>query len=77
MSTEKMGKVDLLKIDAEGFELPVLRGCQNNLKNFRICRLAIGAYHYPGEGSILEEYLEKFGYRTIRNEKRETLIFAS
>jgi len=55
--SNKIQRIDLLKIDAEGAELEILKGAQNFLKNKRIKNIII-------ELNDLEtrKFLESFGY---------------
>jgi FkbM family methyltransferase len=68
LSDESIGGVDLIKIDVEGFELPVLRGAEGFLKNPRnrppiICEVAPGAYAKLGCSlGELRSFMEQFGY---------------
>ena len=55
-------KVDMLKIDAEGAELKILRGAKKTLlKNPRM-KMAIASYHYPEELSEVVEYLKELNF---------------
>lgn len=42
--TRNLEKVDFIKLDIEGFELPALKGAADTIRNFRP-KLAISAYH--------------------------------
>jgi len=55
---------DLVKIDVEGAELEVLNGGKTLLRNKRIKRLIIVAYHSPTEAKELTPFIENFGYVT-------------
>ncbi len=44
VSDLQIGKVDFIKIDAEGSELEILKGASNILKNSKL-RLAVASYH--------------------------------
>jgi FkbM family methyltransferase len=63
--------VSLIKIDAEGFELPVLKGLEHHLEKALelpavICEIAPKAYQLMGR-SVTEtaEFMWKFGYRCV------------
>ncbi|KKN39661.1 hypothetical protein LCGC14_0740960 [marine sediment metagenome] len=62
----EIGKVDFIKIDAEGSELKVLQGATNTLRNNRL-HLAIAAYHDldTGEPELPQvcKLLEDVGFR--------------
>jgi FkbM family methyltransferase len=58
-----LGIIDLLKLDVEGSEYDVLKGSEELLAKHKILRMAIAAYHTSNESSLLEEYLEKFGFK--------------
>jgi hypothetical protein len=54
-------RVDLLKMDIEGAEIPALRGASRTL-NSAHPDLAIAAYHRPDDLVKLPAFLEKAGY---------------
>ncbi len=64
----KINRISLLKIDAEGFELPVLKGLQHFLEGSKqrpaiICEIAPRAYSLMGRTiSELSEYMAAYGY---------------
>lgn len=64
----KICYVDILKIDAEGCELEVLRGAEEFLLNHRIGKISVAAYHSENEPKIITDYLHKFGY-AVRSHK--------
>ncbi len=55
-----IGQVDLVKIDAEGAELDILRGGSRSLD--RVDRVVIAAYHFPGEERLCRDYLRGRGF---------------
>jgi len=57
---ENMGPIDLIKIDVEGFELNVLKGAEDILKN-KSPKLVIEITDYRQEKEI-REFLNKFNY---------------
>lgn len=61
--------VDMLKIDAEGCELEVLKGSEEFLSNQMIKKISVAAYHSESELEIITKYLQQFGYsiRSHRN----------
>jgi FkbM family methyltransferase len=64
----KINRISLVKIDAEGFELPVLRGLQHFLEGSKqrpaiICEIAPRAYALMGRTiSELSDYMAAYGY---------------
>ena len=58
-------KVDLLKINVEGAELAVLKGCKKLLNNGRISKI-VATPHPPfkQEAKKIDRYLKAFGYKT-------------
>lgn len=62
-------RVALIKIDAEGFELPILRGLQGFFERSAqrpaiLCEIAPGAYPLMGRKvSELASYMAEYGYR--------------
>lgn len=77
----KIRKVDFIKMDIEGAEMPALKGCVKILRQFRP-KLAISAYHKPDDIAQIGKFIisQKLGYRlflghyTIHRE--ETVLFA-
>jgi FkbM family methyltransferase len=69
LAERKIGSFSLLKIDAEGFELPVLKGLRNFLEHSKkrppiICEIAPRAYSLMGRSiSELSDYMESYGYQ--------------
>jgi len=51
-------KVNLIKIDAEGAELNILKGARKVLEKFKP-NLSIATYHFPGQIVKLEEWLKR------------------
>lgn len=69
--------IDLIKIDVEGEELPVLQGANHVLeKNWQV-RLLVCAYHYHNEESEIRSYLKGWnikhrnGYIVMIDDKRQ------
>jgi FkbM family methyltransferase len=68
ISDKKIGRVSLIKIDAEGFELPVLKGLERYFSSARetppiICEIAPRAYPLLGKSlTDLKDYMGQFGY---------------
>ena len=54
--------VDLLKIDAEGSELEVLKGAKELLLDYKIRKLSVATYHSKDQSDIISKYLQSFGY---------------
>jgi FkbM family methyltransferase len=68
LAERKINRISLLKIDVEGFELPVLKGLKNFLEGSKqrpaiICEIAPRAYSLIGRTiSELSDYMETYGY---------------
>ena len=67
--------VSLIKIDAEGFELPILRGASSFLDTTRLlppilCEVAPGAYPLLGSSvADLFDYMARYGYAALDVER--------
>lgn len=57
-------KVDIIKIDAEGAEMPILRGMEKTLKNNPDSKIIVASYHYPSEVKEVQDFLHKIGFKT-------------
>lgn len=55
-------KIDLLKIDAEGAELEILKGAKEILIRNPQMKMVIAAYHYPKETSEVIKYLKELNF---------------
>jgi FkbM family methyltransferase len=61
-------KIDVLKIDAEGAELNILKGAGNKIVH--IGQIVCAAYHIKSEANEIEEYLSSNGFQnhTTKNQ---------
>ena len=59
--------VDLIKIDVEGFEMNVLRGAKDTLKNcnFLMIELNNNSKKYNSSNAEIEKHLEESGFTTL------------
>lgn len=55
-------KIDILKIDAEGAELQILKGAEETLKNNPDLKIIAASYHYPNEIKEIKDFLSKRGF---------------
>ena len=63
----KFQDVDLIKIDVEGFEMNVLRGAKDTLKdcNFLMIELNNNSKKYDSSNNEIEKYLQELGFTTL------------
>ena len=63
----KFEDVDLIKIDVEGFEMNVLRGAKDTLKdcNFLMIELNNNSKKYNSSNNEIEKYLQELGFTTL------------
>ena len=63
----KFEDVDLIKIDVEGFEMNVLRGAKDTLKdcNFLMIELNNNSKKYNSSNAEIEKYLQELGFTTL------------
>jgi len=57
-------KIDVIKIDVEGYEINVLRGAERTLKENPKITLIVDSYHYHGEENEIKVYLESRDFET-------------
>jgi FkbM family methyltransferase len=71
----KIRKIDLVKVDAEGAELEVLKGSIKILKKIRRW-IVVAEHHKPtNEFEKVKRFLEKSGYKIYVDEKRK-IVYA-
>ena len=58
-------RLDLIRIDVEGAELKVLRGCKNTIKKFNPI-FSIDVNHYEGEFEDIERSLNQYIIESTR-----------
>jgi FkbM family methyltransferase len=56
-----LDRLDLIKVDTEGYELKVLKGARSTLRKFKP-RVLLAAYHFYKEHVGLVDYLRKLNY---------------
>lgn len=56
-------KVDIIKIDTEGSEIPILKGAEKTLKNNPAVKIFVASYHYQGEMQEVKTLLQNFGFK--------------
>jgi len=57
-------KIDVLKIDAEGAEMSILKGADRTLKDNPNMKIIIASYHYPSEIKEVYQFLNERGFKT-------------
>ena len=71
IAEKRISRVSMIKIDAEGFELPILKGLaryfeKSQMRPAIICEIAPRAYPLMGTSlRDLESYMSRFGYRAF------------
>ena len=72
INEKKIDKIDLLKIDTEGYELNILKGCRKNLSKIQLIYFE---HHYDDmiiknyKFSDINNFLIKFGFKKIVKNK--------
>jgi FkbM family methyltransferase len=62
-------KVDIIKIDAEGVEIPILKGAEKTLKANPNVKIIAASYHYPLEVKEVCQFLNDRGFKTKVSER--------
>lgn len=81
VSSRALERVDFIKMDIEGAELPALKGAEATLRKFRP-KLAIAVYHSLEDFWTIPQYLDqlglgyKFALRHFTIHQEETILFA-
>ena len=81
LKSGELDRVDFIKMDIEGAELPALKGAESALRQFRP-KLAISVYHRLSDFWEIPQYLEsldlgyKFHLRHFTIHAEETVLFA-
>jgi FkbM family methyltransferase len=57
-------KIDIVKIDTEGAEIPILKGSEKTLKNNPNMKIIVAAEHYPSEVREVCQFLNIKGFKT-------------
>ena len=57
-------KIDIIKIDAEGGEIPILKGAEKTLRANQNIKIIVAAEHYPSEVKEVCKFLNKKGFET-------------
>jgi FkbM family methyltransferase len=68
VARQNITRIDFLKADVEGAELPLLRGAQESIKRFRPVLVVEGSIHSKGFGydtSELAQFIESNGYQVF------------
>ncbi|MFH0712175.1 MAG: FkbM family methyltransferase [archaeon] len=74
----KLGKIDFIKIDTEGFEANVLRGAMKKIKKYKPI-LSFSAYHKPEDKKELPELVNsiRLDYKIELNKFSEEVFYCS
>ena len=57
-------RIDIIKIDAEGSEVPILKGAEKTLKANPNIKIIVAAEHYPSEAKEVCQFLNDRGFKT-------------
>ena len=57
-------KIDVLKIDAEGAELRILKGAKRTLENNPHIKIFVASYHYLGEIQEVQDFLGRLNFKS-------------
>jgi len=57
-------KIDIMKIDTEGAEIPILKGAEKTLRDNPDMKIIIAAEHYPSQIKEVTQFLNEKGFKT-------------
>jgi len=57
-------RVDIIKIDAEGAEIPILKGAEKTLKANPNTKIIVAAERYPSQAKEINQFLQGTGFKT-------------
>jgi FkbM family methyltransferase len=63
LSSRSIEKVDLWKLDVEGYEILAMQGAETLIKEQRIRAIYAELTDHDGHGQAVRDYLDKFGYQ--------------
>jgi len=64
LSELQIEKIDILKIDTEGSEVPILKGAKETLKKNNQMKIFVASYHYPEQVREVTKLLNECGFST-------------
>ena len=71
-------KIDVIKVDVEGYELKLLKGARETIKRFKP-RIVISAYHCPSDKKVIPQYIlnirKDYKFELLSNTREEDFIF--
>ena len=57
-------RIDIIKIDTEGAEMPILKGAEKTLKSNPNVKIFVASYHYPSQVKEVRQFLSDRGFKT-------------
>ena len=73
----EVDKVDMIKIDVEGYEMEVLKGAEKMLQSvkFLMIELNNNTKNYGSSNIEIEKHLESLGFKVLLNHWPDTVFY--
>ena len=73
----EVDKVDMIKIDVEGYEMEVLKGAEKMLQSIKFLMIELNnnTKNYGSSNIEIEKHLESLGFKVLLNHWPDTVFY--